>query len=755
MAGAAGFEPAMADPKSAALPLGHAPPWFQCTQAPDKGSIVGMVLRVLRCLYGSSGGRKQRAAKGIEEGTFRIVATQTVAIPLHKRFMQALGQTLHIGNQCRTPSPIGDSVRVVENMGIYLFIHHDVTAARLPEKLSVGVDGKHRRVSVPPGQLLAKRVLVGDLFDKSMGQMTMIGRLLHDKLSTRIEQIEQVWNQSAVFVHPLQSGMGKDEIPTSAHVLNPRLLKAQTGASLCLSALQHFRRGVNAEYVAVRQYVREAPRQLAGAAPQIHNLHSLTYVHKLHQIVKWSKALLLKGQIPIRIPGHDRPYFTLGTLVRMIRACALFLIVLLAPMLSDCGSHGATGRTLTIWYGTDDPVERGWTSLLVQGFQSTHPHITVHLQVLAFSDMNTKLQLALSAGDPPDLAYTTPRGPGIPAYVAAHRLRNLATVSRNHGWSRRLRPDLLTAYNQPFVHAGLPADGVAAVPMALAAVGMMYNVQLLRRLHLQVPASLPQFEIALARAKAMRITPLGLGNADGWLGDDWYLTLVNALEQPAILQQEQRLSPAFSFIRSAACLRAARLLRQWADRGYFTSDFGGLEAQEGINEFFRGHTLFQLISSSQNAQISHDQRQTHLQVGIFAFPHRSSGGVMPQSGYEGWVVPQAAGHPQEAYTFLDYVLSSKTRALLLGAGQIPALRRVRAQPGMERWLQQYIRALNTSRPGVYLDAAPISNLNATMEANVQLLLQGYERPEFLVRSLQQVYASRGRGGSGTRIDGEF
>lgn len=439
----------------------------------------------------------------------------------------------------------------------------------------------------------------------------------------------------------------------------------------------------------------------------------------------------------------------------MIRVSTLFLIVLLAPMLSGCGSNGATGRSLTIWYGTDDPVERGWTSRLVQGFQSTHPHITVHMQVLAFSDMNTKLQLALSAGDPPDLAYTTPRGPGIPAYVAAHRLRNLATVSRKRGWADRLRPDLLAAYNQPFVHAGLPAGGVAAVPMSLAAVGMMYNVQLLRRLHLQVPASLRQFEIAIARAKAMHLTPLGLGNADGWLGDDWYLTLVNALEQPTILQQEQRLSPAFSFTRSAACLRAARLLRQWADRGYFTSDFGGLEAQEGIDEFFHGHTLFQLISSSQNAQISRDQRQTRLQIGIFAFPHRLSGGIMPQSGYEGWVVPQAAGHTQEAYAFLDYVLSSKTRTLLLGVGQIPAHRRVSAQAAMEPWLQQYIRALNASRPGVYLDAVPVSNLNATMEANVQLLLQGYEKPEFLVRSLQQVYASGGRGGSGTRIDGEF
>jgi len=56
---------------------------------------------------------------------------------------------------------------------------------------------------------------------------------------------------------------------------------------------------------------------------------------------------------------------------------------------------------------------------------------------------------------------------------------------------------------------------------------------------------------------------------------------------------------------------------------------------------------------------------------------------------------------------------------------------------------------------VYLDAAPIPNINATMEANIQLLLQGYETPDFLPRSLQQVYASRGAKATSTRTDGEF
>ncbi|HLJ68796.1 MAG TPA: hypothetical protein VKX16_15685, partial [Chloroflexota bacterium] len=71
----------------------------------------------------------------------------------------------------------------------------------------------------------------------------------------------------------------------------------------------------------------------------------------------------------------------------------------------------------------------------------------------------------------------------------------------------------------------------------------------------------------------------------------------------------------------------------------------------------------------------------------------------------------------------------------------------------QRWEREYLGALQTSTPGVYLDAAPISNMNATMEANVQLLLQGLEKATFLPKSLEEVY--RGGHGSTATIDGEF
>jgi raffinose/stachyose/melibiose transport system substrate-binding protein len=442
-----------------------------------------------------------------------------------------------------------------------------------------------------------------------------------------------------------------------------------------------------------------------------------------------------------------------------VAICALVPFLLGGCALPGGGSAASGVSVLRIWYSTDDPVERVWSQQLAQRFQASHPKVRVRLTDYTFEDLNTKLQLALSAGDPPDLAYVTPRGPGIPAFVAAHRLRDLTVAARAHHWASRLLPELLASYNRPFSFLGAGRGSVMAVPTSLAAVGVLYNRRLLTRLHLSVPESLSAFEQALARARAAGYTPIGLGNADGWLGDDWYLTLVNALVGPAALQSEQQLSRSFTF-RQPPLLQAARILQRWSQRGYFTSNFGGLDAQEGVDAFFQGRTLFQLISSSENAQIRQDQRQSGLPVGVFAFPGPGGGRVVPVSGYLGWVVPAASRNPNEAIAFINSLLSLSTARFLLDQSVLPAYRSsgwrgqtLRAVPGWER---EYLQALRTAAPGVYLDAAPVANLNATMEANVQLLLQGYEPPQFLVKSLQEVYASRGsQGGSTARIDGEF
>lgn len=412
---------------------------------------------------------------------------------------------------------------------------------------------------------------------------------------------------------------------------------------------------------------------------------------------------------------------------------------------------------LRIWYATDDPTEGPVIQSLAASFKTAHPGITVNLTTYNLDDMNEKMQLALSSGNSPDLIYTTPRGPGLPTYVRADKLLDLSAAARVAGWANSLRSGLIASYNDLLSPTGSAGGRVYAVPYVMAIVGVLYNQAVFSRLHLSAPTSLAGFEADCLKVQAAGLIPLGMGNADGWVGDDWYLTLVNALTGPAMLVPEQHLDPHFSFV-GPAFAQAGATLQNWSSRHFFTPQFGGLDAQDGIDAFFQGKTAMALISSTENGQIVSLAAQTKIPVGVFAFPaaDATKSPIMPQSGYAGWAVPISSRQPALATAFITQMLSAGTARTLLAHGLLPARRLSEGDIGDTQGFQRsYLRALSTATPGIYLDGAPVPNLNATMEANVQLLLQQFEAPSFLERSLQQVYDSRGLNASSTRTDGEF
>ena len=439
----------------------------------------------------------------------------------------------------------------------------------------------------------------------------------------------------------------------------------------------------------------------------------------------------------------------------LLLACILLGAATLHVATADRQAHAST--TLRIWYAADDPTEGPVIQALANTFQAAHPGVKVSLSTYSLDDMNDKMQLAFSSGDTPDLIYTTPRGPGLPTYVRAGKLLDLTAAAGRDDWASMLRPGLLSSYNDLLSPTGDAHGHVYGAPYMLAVVGVLYNQEIFARLHLSIPTSLAVFEAACARAQSAGYIPLGLGNADGWVGDDWYLTLVNAIAGPAPLLPELRLDPHFSF-GGTAFLRAATTLQTWASRQYFTPQFGGLDAQDGMNAFFQGKTAMALISSTEDGQIVSLTGETRISVAVFAFPSAdgSKPAVMPQSGYSGWAVPKASRQPALAEAFITAMLAESSARKLLAHGLLPA-RRLSTHDisGTPAYQHSYLHALAVAVPGVYLDGAPVPNLNATMEANVQLLLQKFEAPSFLVRSLQMVYSSGGNKASSTRTDGEF
>jgi raffinose/stachyose/melibiose transport system substrate-binding protein len=432
---------------------------------------------------------------------------------------------------------------------------------------------------------------------------------------------------------------------------------------------------------------------------------------------------------------------------------------LIMLLLTACSSAAPATKitTLRVWYGTDDPTEAPLAQSLAAQFQTEQPGVVVKLTTYSLDTVNDKLDLAMGAGTPPDLVYTTPRGPGLPAYLAAGKLLDVTAAAKHGGWATDLPSGMLASYNDLLTSTGKAHGHVYAAPSITAAVAILYNKAIFQRLHLSIPHSVAGFEAVCAKVKAAGLIPIGLGTADGWVADDWYLTLVNAETGPDPLRPELRLDPRFSFA-GAPFLNAGVTLARWSTAGYFTKQFGGLDAQDSVTAFFEGDTAMQLISSTENGQISTLAARTHIPIGVFAFPRvdASLPPIAPQSGYAGWAVPRAGKHPAQAEAFITMMLSDATARSLAAHGYVPA----RPLPPSETrrlgdFQRAFLRALRGAVPGVYLDRAPVPNLNATMEANTQLLLQHFEAPSFLPHSLQLVYDSHGLKASSTRTDGEF
>jgi ABC-type glycerol-3-phosphate transport system substrate-binding protein len=439
------------------------------------------------------------------------------------------------------------------------------------------------------------------------------------------------------------------------------------------------------------------------------------------------------------------------------------------PVSAATARHGTT--TLTIWYSTDDPVETTWAQGLVPLFEKANPSIDVNMKVYDLDDFNTKMQDALASKTGPDLAYATPRAPGIPTYVVHNELANFSSYAKTDRWGSKLRSGLLTSWNEPFqvwtAHGANPGGSsdslrqrsskpeVFGVPDALAVAGLAYNSRLLSQLHVDVPKTLGALKRDATLAKKAHMIPFGIGNQDLWVGDDWYQSLVNESYTPAQLQKSLA-DKNFNF-NAKPFVQAGDQLSTWRSDGYFTPNFSSLDAQGGMVSFFQGHTLFQLLSSSEDGQVLQDEDSTHMPIGITAFPAslHSYHGIMLYSAYEGWVVPKTSHHISAAVKWINFMLGSAATTYLLNHGVLPAVQTPSSAAPTD-FQRGFLNVLSHARHAVYFAAAPLPNFNATMEANLESLLGGSETGAKVAKQLEVTYKSSGKkANTVVDIDGEY
>jgi raffinose/stachyose/melibiose transport system substrate-binding protein len=198
-----------------------------------------------------------------------------------------------------------------------------------------------------------------------------------------------------------------------------------------------------------------------------------------------------------------------------------------------------------------------------------------------------------------------------------------------------------------------------------------YNRALLKRIGASVPKTLNDFSADLAKAKAAGITPIAMGNVEQVGMTTPLFSAMNALGSHKTITNiiyshgSSKISQP-----SSGFPQAVRTLSSWADKGYFTSDFGGVAVADAAQSFVDGKALFHFDYSG-SLPLKPGQAK---EFGSFLLP-RNDGkpAVATLASSTNFSVSAKCAHPDAAAAFLDFAASPAAAQIATNLGTDPML----------------------------------------------------------------------------------
>jgi raffinose/stachyose/melibiose transport system substrate-binding protein len=394
-----------------------------------------------------------------------------------------------------------------------------------------------------------------------------------------------------------------------------------------------------------------------------------------------------------------------------------------APSTTGVANDGPI--TLTIWDQESGQVSRIWDQLNA-AFEQQYPNVTVKRVKRDFNELKTLLRLAMSGPHPPDVVEVNQGWPDMGQLVKAGLLLPLDNYAEAYGWTDRVSPNVLSVSRWSPDGKEFGTGELFGYTTMGEIVGVYYNKEHLADLGIDVPTTFDEFEHDLAVAKQAGMIPIQFGNNDAFPGIHEYAVVQDQMASVEALSNFIFGNGDASF-DTAANLRAATTLQDWADKGYFTPGFGGEGYQTAVNDFAKGDGLFTITGNWIVADLGADNSD----FGFFALPPLEEGGQPVSTGGAGFPLAISAGskNPDAAAAYIDWMTSDNASDLLLETGQIP-LRNGASTSAVE--------------PGTVL-ADVVNTARTVSEANGIVPYEDWATPTFydtLTAAIQELMADR-------------
>jgi len=283
-----------------------------------------------------------------------------------------------------------------------------------------------------------------------------------------------------------------------------------------------------------------------------------------------------------------------GKVLRLLLAGCL--IVLLAGAFSPAIGAAEPG-VLEIWDVYYSPNRNPVVEAAIEEFKRRYPDWEVRRTSRPLEDMRTAVLAALAAGAGPDIMLVNNGENMMGPMVRAGHLVGLDAYAEKYGWTERLfSPSLWNRarYSEDGTQFG---EGVIwGVGVDAEIVGVYYNMDILNALGLGIPESLAELQEVMEAVKQAGYAPVALG-----LLDDWQFFHLYGAVQHATLAHQMGADAAQEYLDDIVIrgsrdrtwlepgnVEAARIVQEWAQKGYFVDGYTALGGDDALAVFEAG-----------------------------------------------------------------------------------------------------------------------------------------------------------------------
>lgn len=333
-------------------------------------------------------------------------------------------------------------------------------------------------------------------------------------------------------------------------------------------------------------------------------------------------------------------------------------------------TEAASGPVKISWWalsgGGADESRAILRNKVIEDYKVLHPDVEIELTMLENEAFKQKVQVAIQAGDPPDIFHSWGGGVMV-EYANAGMLRDITSFVKSD-LSQTIGIGALGVYGYNGKYYGSPYD--------MGGVGFWYNKSIFKEIGATVPETWPQLLDIVKKVKAAGYVPIAMGAGDRWPAHFWWVYLAMRIGGQDAFNAAYGGSGSF---KDATFVKAGEMLLELAALNPFQTGFLGATYDDQAALMGNKKAALELMGQwapAVEASNSESGNGIGDDLAWFSFPSVPGGkgkNTDVMGGGNGYVFGKNA--PDEALDFLKFFLSRKYNEELVPVeGIIPVVK---------------------------------------------------------------------------------